>query len=116
MKKLMMLFTAALLLLAGVCSAQTQTPTPKQKAKQFVEQIFECINQTDLDLNKLEKVGTEMGQYLTLLDEGACTEFCEEFAAKVYEYSDKYGYGKEFADQFLTAMVRTMSEPAEETE
>ncbi len=114
MKKLMMFFTATLLLLAGVCSAQTQTPTPKQKAKQFVEQIFDCINQTDF--NKLEKVGTEMGQYLVILDEEEGKEFGEEFAAKFYEYSDKYGYGKEFADEFLSALTKAMLETVEETE
>ncbi len=108
MKKLLLLFTAALLLSAGVCSAQT--PTPKQKAKAFVEQIFDCINQQDFD--KLDDIGTSMGEYFLTIDEEQGTEFGEEFAAKFYEYSDKYGYGKEFADEFLRSMSQAMIESA----
>lgn len=104
-----MFLTAALLLSAGVCSAQTSTP--KQKAKQFVEQVFDCINQQNFD--KLEKIGTEMGQYFNFLDD---EEKAKEFATKFYEYSEKYGYGKEFADQFLATFSQTLLEGVEEKE
>lgn len=111
MKKLLMLFAAAALLLsANVCSAQT--PTPKQKAKAFVEQIFDSLNQQDF--GELEKIGTSMGKYFLTIDEKQGREFGEEFAAKFYEYSDKYGYGKDFADQFLAAFSQTLLNAAEE--
>ncbi len=116
MKKLMMFLTAALLLLAGVCSAQTPTPTPtpKQKAQQFVEQIFDGISQQDFD--RLEKIGTELGKYFSTIDEEGGKEFGEEFAIKFYEYSEKYGYGKEFADQFLSSFSQSLLKIAEEME
>lgn len=111
MKKLLMLFTAAMLLLSvGVCSAQT--PTPKQKAKHFVERIFQSVNEQDF--SKLEKIGNDMGAYINTLTEAQGEEFGEAFAGYIYEYSDKYGYGKEFADQFLAAFSQALIEQAQE--
>ncbi len=95
---------------AGVCSAQV--PAPKQKAKQFVEQIFDHLK--PLDLDALNKIGYEMGQYIITIDEEQGKEFGEEFAIKFYEFSDKYGYGKEFADQFLETFSQSLTETAEE--
>lgn len=111
MKRFLTLFAAAALLLSvGVCSAQS--PTPKQKASEFVAQIFDSIN--NQDFGRLEKIGDSMGQYFLTIDDKQGEEFGEEFAAKIYEYSDKYGYGKEFADQFLAAFSQALLDATEE--
>ena len=112
MKKLMILLTAAMLLLsAGVCSSQKQV-SPEKKAKQFVERIFHSIN--NQDLGALEKTSEDLGEYITALDEEQGQAFGEAFAKYIYEYSDMYDYGKEFADQFLAAFTQAMLSAAEE--
>lgn len=112
MKRVLILVAAAVLLLStDICSAQTPS-TPKQKAKYFTECIFQCLN--DEDFGKLEKVGNEMGAYFLTIDEKQGEEFGREFAAKIYEYSEKYGYGEEFAEQFLTAFSQELLKSTQE--
>lgn len=111
MKRFLIVLSAAMLLLsAGVCSAQV--PTPKQKAKHFVERIFQSVNEQDF--SKLEKIGNDMGEYINTLTDAQGEEFSEAFYEYIYEYSDKYGYGKEFADQFIEAFTQALLEQAQE--
>ncbi len=102
--------TVALLALSlGSCGNKDKKaePTVKQQAEQFVEDIFTAVN--DNDFGRLETIGKNMGNYINKLTEQQGEEFGEEFSAKLYECSDKYGYGKEFADEFLQAMVGAMA-------
>lgn len=106
--------TVALLALSmGACGNKNKAaePTVGQKADQFVEDIFAAINDNDFD--RLESIGNKMGEYINDLTEEQGEEFGEKFATKLYECSDKYGYGEEFADEFLQAMAGAMIEGAE---
>lgn len=109
MKRFLTIVAIAVLALSiGACGSKNknqQAPTPKQQAEQFVQDIFEALE--DNEYSQLNKIGTEMGEYINTLTEEQGEEFGEEFATKLYEYSDKYGYGEEFADEFIQAMVMT---------
>lgn len=118
MKRFLTIVAIAVLALSiGACGSKNknqqaptpkqQAPTPKQQAEQFVQDIFEALE--DNEYSQLNKIGTEMGEYINTLTEEQGEEFGEEFATKLYEYSDKYGYGEEFADEFIQAMVTALA-------
>lgn len=95
----------------GACGSKNknqQAPTPKQQAEQFVQDIFEALKAKDDQ--QLEKIGTEMGEYINTLTEEQGEEFGEEFAIKFYEYSDKYEYGEAFATGFLQGLAESLTE------
>lgn len=112
MKKLLILFSAAMLLLsAGVCSAKKPAPLEK-KAKQFVERLFYGFE--NQDEGALEKTFEDLGDYMSSIDETQTEEFIGAFAKYFYEYSDMYDYGKAFADIFLMELAQALAESDQE--
>lgn len=111
MKRFLTIAAIAVLALSiGACGSKNKkqaTPTPKEYAENFAQDIFEALG--DDDYSQLQNIGTEMGEYINTLTEAQGEEFGEEFATKIYEYSDKYGYGEEFADEFIQAMVTALA-------
>lgn len=86
---------------------QTQTAKSiESMADSFAEKIIRCV--ADENFDRLESIGTEMGEYISTLDEAEGETFGSEFAAKIYEYSDEYGFGEAFATEFLQSMVDAM--------
>lgn len=107
MKKfIMILIAAAFMLSVGECRAQSGSATPESKAEYFVERIFSALNENDM--SKITLIGEEMGEYISSLNEQQSEEFGGHFAKKLYASSERYGYGKEFADAFLKSMVGAM--------
>lgn len=115
MKKLLCLLIGTFMLSAGVC--QTQQQPIQQKAKYFAEYIFNALDNYNNDAfdetyfyKSMQKIGEEMGRYINTLNEQQGEEFGREFAVKVYEYSEKYGYGEEFAESFLKSFVTALEQ------
>ena len=81
--------------------------TPHEQAAYFAEKIFAAIGADSMEL--LKDIGTEMGEYIATLDERQAEIFGEAFAEAVYDCSERYGYGREFADDFLSALVSAVN-------
>lgn len=112
MKRFLIILSAAMLLLSsGVCMAKKPV-SPEKRAKQFVERIFSGLNSQDM--GALESTTEDVEKYISSIDETQQKEFGEAFAKYVYEYSDMYDYGKEFADMFLMGFSQAMAETGQE--
>lgn len=122
MKNILITSIALLALTLGACGGknkkqeqtkpgteQLQTASSvEETADGFAKKIFEALEDDDYD--RLETIGHEMGEYIATLDEDQGETFGETFGMSFYQYSDRYGYGQEFATEFLQAMAAAMTE------
>lgn len=79
----------------------------RERATYFAAKIFDAIETDSMEL--LEDIGTEIREYIATLDERQAEIFGEAFAEAVYDCSESYGYGREFADDFLSALVSAVN-------
>jgi len=99
---------SAFVLSALECMMQSVSDTIELKAAYFVERIFSSLNEEDWE-SRLTQIGEELGEYINSLDtEQQGEKFGEYFVEKIYAGSERSGYGKEFADEFLQSMIDTM--------
>lgn len=129
MKKILVIAIALLALTVGSCGnknkkqeeaktaaelLQTATEQPQttlsieQIADSFAEKIFLALEADDY--GQLATIGNEMGEYINGLTEDQGEIFGQNFATSFYAYSDQYGYGQEFATEFLQAMVEELEQ------
>ncbi len=104
MKKVIIILTAAVFMLSVVGCRTRSVSALESKAEYFVERILSDSNEED----KKAQTDAELGEYLDSLNEQQGEEFGKHLFEKMYADSERSGYGKEFADESLTAMTDAM--------
>ena len=103
---LRLLLVAAISVSMSACGDKAKEPTPEEKAAQYADSIFKAIEDSDFD--QLDVISEDLNGYIRSIDESQGEAFGEEFAEQIYRYSEKYGYGEDFADSFLAACRRVL--------
>lgn len=92
------------------------TEDPAEQAGRFAKEIFETLEIGQVfpalqnENGMLENIGRRFGEYCTQLTDEQAEVFGEAFATKVYACSEEYGYGEDFAMEFLQSMVEAITE------